>query len=345
MNDDQSSWALAALTAAERGFAAPRDNLTWNQVASNVFDNQIARWETKLCKGGLRWGLFPYQSGYAYKNTLANAQLFVLSARLAHNSLSGSYNETYANWAEKTYDWMNSSGIIDSEDGSVFDGLDSDCNISRLQWSNNAGAVTYGTALMAKTTNDTKWLERGNAHLTSIVSTFLSSDGVLIESACESNGKCNADMLYYKGTLAQQLTRTAILLESTDANNTLLPVLRDTAQAAAETGCKKASNCTFAWTSDSDEPRDGVVELGSQYSALQSVQQLLAFSAPNVTNTSSSSGTQTSGSGSQGSNSPSQTSNSPSASTTGAAATMKVPGWSVGGFVGIATFAFAFALL
>ncbi len=116
-NDDQSTWGMAALTAAERGFAAPGSSLSWVGVASNVFDSQAARWEESQCDGGLRWQIPPTNAGYNYKNSASAANFLQMAARLAQ--LTG--NQTYADWAGKAYNWLTAVGYLTPE-GWVYDG-------------------------------------------------------------------------------------------------------------------------------------------------------------------------------------------------------------------------------
>ncbi len=88
-NDDQSTWALAAMTAAEKGFPSPlfqidgqQTSNLWAQMAQNVFDEQVLRWDTKSCGGGLRWQIFSFTNGYDYKNSISNGNFMQLAARL-----------------------------------------------------------------------------------------------------------------------------------------------------------------------------------------------------------------------------------------------------------------------
>lgn len=67
-NDDQADWALAALLAAERGFPnPPSDKPKWVDMSVNVFNDMVARWDTKTCQGGLRWQIFTTNKGYDVK--------------------------------------------------------------------------------------------------------------------------------------------------------------------------------------------------------------------------------------------------------------------------------------
>lgn len=144
-NDDQSTWALAAMTAAERGFPLPpgQNSTSWVQLAQNVFDSQVARWDTSSCGGGLRWQIFTFNNGYNYKNALANGNFAQLGARLA--LYTG--NSTYSDWAGNVTQWSLDSGLI-SDTGAIWDGASTTTNCSQfnhLQWTASAG--TYLSAL------------------------------------------------------------------------------------------------------------------------------------------------------------------------------------------------------
>jgi mannan endo-1,6-alpha-mannosidase len=153
-NDDQSVWALAAMTAAEVGFPKPKSG-EWVDYAVNVWDIQAERldYEEKngTCGGGLRWQIYPFNNGYTYKNTASNGNFFLLSARLA--KFTG--NSTYALWADKSYKWANDIGLVSNY--RVFDGADALKNCSspnRIRWSSDHGVYTEGAAVMYNMVRD-----------------------------------------------------------------------------------------------------------------------------------------------------------------------------------------------
>lgn len=108
-NDDQCFWGLAAIAAAEMNFPnPPASQPQWLALAQAVFNEQMSRWDTQNCGGGLRWQIFPFNSGYNYKNSISNGCLFHLGARLARYT----GNQTYVQYAEQIYTWMNDVGMI-----------------------------------------------------------------------------------------------------------------------------------------------------------------------------------------------------------------------------------------
>jgi mannan endo-1,6-alpha-mannosidase len=146
-NDDQGFWAMAAMLAAETNFQnPPPDQPQWLALAQAVFNEMASRWDTTTCGGGLRWQIFQLNNGFTYKNSIANGCFFNLGARLARYT----GNDTYAQWAEKIWDWEEAIGLIDSS-YNIYDGssdTDNCTEITRLQWTYNAGIYLHGAANM-----------------------------------------------------------------------------------------------------------------------------------------------------------------------------------------------------
>jgi mannan endo-1,6-alpha-mannosidase len=146
-NDDQGFWGLTAMTAAEVNFPEfPAPAPGWLALAQGVFNTQADRWDSKNCGGGLRWQIFPFNNGYSYKNTISNGCFFNLGARLA--LYTG--NQTYADWATKTWEWVENEGLIDPQ-YNVYDGTNIGDNCTskdKNQWTYNAGIYLLGAATM-----------------------------------------------------------------------------------------------------------------------------------------------------------------------------------------------------
>jgi mannan endo-1,6-alpha-mannosidase len=149
-NEEQSTWALAALTAAENGFQKPKD-AAWVDYAITVAEQQAERFEVEqkgngTCGGGLRWQIFPFLEGYDYKDARSNANFFLLAARLGR--FTG--NQTYNQWAEASYLWAKEIGLI-TDDFAVFDGagVTSNCSeINKIQWTYTLAVYTEGSAVL-----------------------------------------------------------------------------------------------------------------------------------------------------------------------------------------------------
>jgi mannan endo-1,6-alpha-mannosidase len=140
-------WGLASITASETGFPEVSGKPSWTSLARAVFNMQVGRWDTTACGGGLRWQIWPYQAGYTMKNSISNGGLFELSARLARFTKNG----TYAEWAEKIWDWSASSPLIRPDRWYVADSTSNEngCKDSgNNQWTYNYGTFLSGAAFM-----------------------------------------------------------------------------------------------------------------------------------------------------------------------------------------------------
>ncbi|KAF2465009.1 glycoside hydrolase, partial [Lindgomyces ingoldianus] len=273
-NDDQSTWGLAALTAAEVGFQKPEQG-EWVDLAKNVFDTQAVRWDEKTCGGGLRWQIFTFNNGYNYKNSFSTGNLFLLSARLAQ--LTG--NKTYSEWADKSFKWMQDVGLI-SDTYHVFDGTDSATNcsqINHIQWTYAHGVCTEGAAVMYNLTNgDAKWKDAVTGFVNAST-VFLNKDtSVLTEVACETSRKCDIDQKAFKGIAVRSFARAA--LSAPFASNSLRKMLETSAKGAAKScgGGDTDVKCDLKWygeDSNMTSVKDG--GLGEVFGALEVVQALL----------------------------------------------------------------------
>ena len=147
-NDDQGFWAMAAMAAAEFNFPnPPSDQPQWLALAQGVFNSQAPRWDEATCGGGLRWQIFPFNTGFDYKNSISNGAYFNLAARLARYT----NNQTYADWADRTFEWMEDIKLIDTNSYAIFDGghIEDNCSTTtNLQWTYNVGIFLHGAANM-----------------------------------------------------------------------------------------------------------------------------------------------------------------------------------------------------
>lgn len=336
-NDDQAFWALAAMSAAERGFPTA-GSISWVQLAKSVFDEQAARWDTKSCGGGLRWQIFTFNNGYNYKNSISTMTFFQLAARLAHYT----GNSTYADWATTSYNWAHTVGLIDNK-YRVFDGTDTNTNcsqINQIQWSYAAAGFLYGSAVMYNLSSgdaQNQWRSHTNAHLNNTASTFF-NNSILYEVACEPSGNCNIDQRAFKALTSRYLAGTASVAPFT--RNTISPLLSNSAQAALQT-CSNAT-CAFSWGNITHRTTQGADDngLGPRLAALEVVQGTWAMSNGNLLgtqNTTSNAANQTAKPSGTASGTGSPTGSAAAGATnTGAAGKLEVGLWSAGLLGGVA---------
>ncbi|KAB5581147.1 mannan endo-1,6-alpha-mannosidase DCW1-like protein [Coniochaeta sp. 2T2.1] len=318
-NDDQSAWAMAAMAAAEVNFTNPSTNegAQWLALARTVFEFQTQRWELEAdgedtCGGGLRWQVTPFNHGYEYKNSASAGGLFNLAARLAR--LTG--NETYADWAERTYGWMESVGFL-SPEGSIYDGayVETNCtDINGMQTSHNVGVFVQGAAHMYNATNGGEtWRNRLTA-LADASSVFTRDNCTPVEIACEERGNCNTQMLVFKSIFLRGLAAAAEYAPFT--NERLSCVFEASARAVAskcsDAGEDKGAECGFIWTGEGDDGSRGAREQMNALVAL-SVQHQIQAGGPAGTG----SGPAAGGNSTGGAGGGSPTEDGPAASGTG----------------------------
>lgn len=276
-NDDQGFWAFAALGAAERNFTNPPDKeVGWLGLAQGAYNTMWSRWDNSTCSGGLRWQIFTWNSGYDYKNTISNACLFNIAARLARYT----QNDTYAETAKTVYSWLQKVGYIklDGSSYSVYDGanVENSCQtINTAQWSYSLATLMGGAAYLYNYTGDTEWQTEVGRYVSGL-STFLNND-VLYEPRCQNSGTCNNDQRSFRSIVSRYIGATARLVPQ--YTDDLMKVLDASASGAAAScsGGTDGHTCGQNWSSGS---WDGKYGLGEQMSALEAIQNTLVLTRP-----------------------------------------------------------------
>lgn len=277
-NDDQGFWAMAAMLAAETNFPnPPPEQPQWLALAQAVFNEMVSRWDNSTCGGGLRWQIFQFNSGFTYKNSIANGCFFNLAARLARYT----GNQTYADWADTIWNWENSIVHLIDDTYHIYDGASDTENctgIDKLQWTYNAGIYLHGAANMYNfTEGDPIWEERVSGILNTSTSVFFVNQ-IMTEQACEKIHTCDTDQLSFKAYFSGWLASTAVLASFTYPQIT--PLLSTSAKNAALqcSGGATGTQCGFQWTLGA--AFDGNTGLGQQMSALGAIHSALVSIQP-----------------------------------------------------------------
>ncbi|EXM14936.1 hypothetical protein FoTM2_009494 [Fusarium oxysporum f. sp. vasinfectum] len=276
-NDDQGFWVMSAMSAAEHQFPDPPDDSPgWLAQVQAVFNEYAGRWDREDCGGGLRWQIFQFNAGYGYKNSIANGCFFNIAARLA--MYTG--NKTYADWAEKIWDWEVSAGLINDK-LQVLDGVQiaktvgTKCtDIDKTQWSYNTGIFLHGAAVMYNFTESKSWKNRIDGLIENVHTMFV-RDGIIYEQFCEMHKQCTHDQKSFKGYLARWMVATSQVAPHTSQN--LTTIIKSSAKAAAKTctGSGAANPqgymgppgtaCGFSWLTGKF---DGIIGAAPQMNAL-----------------------------------------------------------------------------
>ncbi|KAI5460837.1 glycoside hydrolase [Mariannaea sp. PMI_226] len=289
-NDDQGFWGMTAMLAAESKFPnPPADKAQWLALAQAVWTTQAhPNRHDKYCGGGLRWQIPFSNSGYNYKNTIANGCFFNLGARLARYT----GNETYAKYAEETWDWLWNINYIDHKTWRVYDGghVEKNCtDINKATFSYNSAILLQGSAFLYNFTDGDKiWKDRVDNLLDSVLKTFFPK-GIAYEASCEPRkGACSTDMLSFKGYVHRWLAVVTQVAPYTKQK--ILPVLKTSAQAAVKqcTGGESGRACGFYWSDGVyvDTAVDKTSGAGERMNMVAAVSSLLIEdAAPPLTNT------------------------------------------------------------
>jgi mannan endo-1,6-alpha-mannosidase len=274
--DDQDFWAFSAMDAAEANFPAPPEGQpSWLALAQAVFNFQTGYWDPATCGGGIRWQVYSFNAGWNLKNTISNGGFFQLAARLARFT----NNQTYADWATRSWDWMVSSPLMTLDSSGayqIWDNTDTDTNCSTVThyyWTYNFGTMLIGAATLYNwTTGETQtmWGSRVQQILNGLTTGFFPQQygggQVMVEIECEPSGVCNNDEHSFKAYLARWMALTTQLAPFTA--KTIIPLLQSSSIAAAGQ-CIGGSNgrmCGQQWYSSTWDGSSGV---GQQVSTFQ----------------------------------------------------------------------------
>lgn len=288
-NDDQGFWGVAVMAAAEYNFPdPPPDQPQWLALAQAVFNTQASRWDMGHCNGGLRWQVYEWNKGFDYKNTISQGCFFNIAARLA--LYTG--NATYAEWAERAWDWMWGVGIINEESWWIHDGAPIANNCSEITpyvWTYNTGVMMHGVAALYNFTSgpsQEKWADRLDK-IVDMSKVFFNGTNkdVMSEVSCEPVALCNVDQQSFKAYLARWMAVTTKWAPRTF--DRIMPLLRTSAVAAARqcTGGNNGRMCGMRWIDDGKN--DGLFGLGQMMAVLEVVLSVLAVNstAPVTDNT------------------------------------------------------------
>lgn len=263
--DDQAFWSFSVLDAVEANFPESTDSNdpSWLALAQGVFNFEYGLWDSQTCGGGFRWQVYPFNAGYNLKNSISNGGNFQLAARLAY--VTG--NDSYADWANKVYDWMESSVLFQVQDNILYiwDNTDADSNCTRVQhyvWSYNYGTMLAGAAYMYNYTGgSTLWEGRVQQILSSTFSLFFPEKlggNIMWELQCEDTLICNQDQKSFKAYLSRWLAITGLLVPSTQAQ--IMPKLQASAMGAAGQCDGPGNACGLAWNTQTYTGQTGVGE-------------------------------------------------------------------------------------
>ena len=187
--DDAQWWALAWVDAYDL-----TGDEHYLEMARTIFEDITGGWD-EVCGGGVWW-----TRDRDYKNAITNELFLLLAVRL---HLRTPEDTEYLDWAQREWDWFQSSGMINALN-LVNDGLDANCeNNSGQTWTYNQGVILAGLVDLYRATEDEALLEQATAIADAATARLITPEGILREP-CEPSS-CGADGTQFKGIFMRHL--------------------------------------------------------------------------------------------------------------------------------------------
>ena len=167
-------------------------------MAEFLFEDMTGGW-TDMYGGGLFW-----KKGETYKNSIANNLFTLLALRLnAHVPEKRIVDQTYLEWAEKTWKWYLKTGMLNTKHWIIEDGLQQNGKPNRNQhWTYNQGVAIAVLVEWYQITGDKKTLDVAQKIADSVMLRMTDKNGILKEINEPHTG---ADGYQFKGVFTRHL--------------------------------------------------------------------------------------------------------------------------------------------
>lgn len=189
--DDEGWWALAWIDAYKL-----TGNKAYLSMSQTIFKDMTTSW-SDLCGGGVFWKKNPLH----YKNSIAN-NLFSLTAIRLYRATGG---KDYRDWFCKNVSWYLHSGMMNTTNNMVEDGLNDDCTPNRnAYYTYNQGVALAVFTEMYLLEKDKKYLQLAQ-HIAdaTLQHTFVTERGILKEM--RPNIEKSNDGVQFKGIFIRHL--------------------------------------------------------------------------------------------------------------------------------------------
>jgi len=283
--DDTGWWGLAWLAASRYELYYRGDHTDAARfLAVAEWDARYIAGQPKPC-GGIEWSIG------TPPDTISNAEFATLTAELSsyRNSPGPFYNPALAsawlNDASTTLAWLEQTGLIDPQTGSVYDGLNASCDLIGGAITYTEGETAEALTQMGNALGEPSYYDQAAAFLRYTISpaSELISNGILEERCERTLGGCDhlhfrRDLPAYKGLFVDAVSDWADATHS----HAFRSFLRTQAAAVVDNAIRGPNNdiahcaiprtCQFAfhWNAEPDPDPIGVT-LGGQESGLDAL--------------------------------------------------------------------------
>jgi hypothetical protein len=287
--DDTGWWGLAWLAASQYELYFRGDRKEAAKFLSTAeWDARYIAQQPRPC-GGIPWSIG------TPPDTVSNAEFIALTAGLARYRLAAGpfYNPSLAAaWrsdAESALSWLESSGLIKLQTGSVLDSLNGSCHVIGGSLTYTEGEVAEALTQMGAMLGDSAYYQSALAFLEYAINpaSGLTSDGILREHCEATAGACGQvqfklDLPAYKGLFVNALADWSQATRSGAFNGFLRAqanaVINNALRGAHNnvTHCATPATCEFAfhWSGEPDPSPLGIT-LGGQESGLDALTAVL----------------------------------------------------------------------
>ncbi|KZP26488.1 glycoside hydrolase family 76 protein [Athelia psychrophila] len=263
---DDAQWIILSLwKIADYQTSQGKSATNYLNAANTIYDIVSAQWDDTTCNGGVWWS-----SDKNYKNSITN-HLYLYTSAEGFNRNS---NQTYLDNAEKTWTWLEASGLRNSQ-GLWNDGLDmtSCANNGQTTWTYNQGVIASGLGALSKANGNTSLPVQAEITLDAAIS-LLTQDNILKESCDDvtsGGSSCNADQQIFKGVWAKHLAYYLDAVNSATSEAKYSPFLGSLNSAVTHYGVDADGDCSSTWYAANAG--------GGTYTAQSDASGLAAFNA------------------------------------------------------------------
>lgn len=197
--DDEGWWGIAILKAFT--FTQNQSYLT---TATQIFDDLANGWDS-TAGGGIWQERNPKSYPDNFKGSIANELFLVLAARL-YNTPALNKDQKYLDWANKTWAWLQASGMINKQ-SLVFGQIsEQGCvDVNNYPQTYTQGVLPGGLVELYKATGDSALLIQASAVANAAILNMVWPGGVLQDAAERMGIEPNNDVKQFKGVYMRYL--------------------------------------------------------------------------------------------------------------------------------------------
>lgn len=206
--DDEGWWILAWIAAYD--LTAESKYL---DMAKITFADMCLGWDS-VCQGGIYW-----KKPNIGKSAIQNELFLLCAARLHQRSPDEALGISYYDWAQRTWQWFDQSGMINDQ-YLVDNGLNKDCEVNRgRNYTYNQGVILSALAEWGDITQNPELLALATRIADAAIQNLVDLNGILQEPG---EPDLNGDGTQFKGIFMRHLGYLYTLTEKPEYKDFIL---------------------------------------------------------------------------------------------------------------------------